>query len=100
MVAFACYLKLIGNVGPHRAGYVVVMFPLIAIVLSLLFEGLSLEPYMWLGMALILAGNVAVLGGWHASAALRGRWREWVRRKQVVSDRCSGSLERHKVRIG
>ena len=100
VVAFACYLRLIGSIGPHRAGYVVVMFPLVAIVLSLLFEGLDPAPHMWLGMALILAGNVAVLGGWKGSAAMRERWREWVRRKRVVSDRCTSSVERHKVRIG
>ena len=42
IVAFGAYLKLVGRIGPHKAGYAVVMFPVVAVVLSVLFEGLEL----------------------------------------------------------
>ena len=48
------YLKLVGRIGPHKAGYAVVMFPVVAVVLSLLFEGLALKANIFAGIALVL----------------------------------------------
>jgi drug/metabolite transporter (DMT)-like permease len=62
IVAFGSYLKLLGRIGPHRAAYATVMFPVIAVILSRLFEGLEVEPNVLLGIALVLAGNLAILG--------------------------------------
>ena len=61
VVAFGAYLTLLGRIGAHRAGYATVMFPVVALVLSLLFEGLELDATIGLGTALVLAGNVLVL---------------------------------------
>ncbi|MBT8092569.1 MAG: DMT family transporter [Gammaproteobacteria bacterium] len=61
VVAFGAYLTLLGRIGAHRAGYATVMFPVVALVLSLLFEGLELDPSIVLGTALVLAGNLLVL---------------------------------------
>ncbi len=63
IVAFGCYLTLLGRIGAHRAGYAVVMFPMVALILSVLFEGLKIEWTLLLGLALILVGNVAILNG-------------------------------------
>lgn len=63
IIGFLCYLSLLGSIGAARAGYVVVMFPIVAIFLSILFEGLRPGLTMWLGMALALAGNALVLWG-------------------------------------
>lgn len=63
IVAFGAYLTLLGRIGAHKAGYAMVMFPVVALVLSFMFEGLQLEPSIILGTALVLAGNVAVLKG-------------------------------------
>jgi len=41
IVAFSTYLTLLGRIGPDRAAYVTVLFPIIALILSTLFEGLS-----------------------------------------------------------
>lgn len=62
VVAFGCYLTLLGRIGLERAGYAVVMFPIVAVILSALFEGLSLKLHIYVGVGLALAGNVAILG--------------------------------------
>lgn len=61
VVAFACYLTLLGRVGLERAGYAAVMVPVVALILSALFEGLRLEPHILVGMALALVGNFFIL---------------------------------------
>ena len=59
--AFGAYLTLLGRIGAHRAGYAMVMFPLIALMLSATFEGLVVDRYTILGAALVLGGNLLVL---------------------------------------
>jgi len=61
VVAFACYLTLLGRIGLARAGYAAVMVPVVALILSALFEGLELTPQILAGMGLALAGNVFIL---------------------------------------
>jgi drug/metabolite transporter (DMT)-like permease len=61
IVAFACWLTLIGRIGPARASYVGVMVPVAALVLSTLFEHLEWNPLMAAGMLVSMAGNVLVL---------------------------------------
>ena len=61
VVAFGAYLTLLGRIGAHRAGYATVMFPVVALILSMLFEGLRLDLAMVLGTALVLLGNLLVL---------------------------------------
>ncbi len=61
VIAFGAYLTLLGRIGAHRAGYVTVMFPVVALILSMLFEGLALEPFIVAGFTLVLAGNLLVL---------------------------------------
>jgi len=61
VIAFGAYLTLLGRIGAHRAGYATVMFPVVALILSLLFEDLALDLYMILGIGLVLSGNLLVL---------------------------------------
>lgn len=61
IVAFGAYLTLLGRIGAHRAGYAVVMFPAVALVLSVLFEGLEISPSIVAGLLLVTAGNVVIL---------------------------------------
>jgi drug/metabolite transporter (DMT)-like permease len=61
IIAFGAYLTLLGRIGAHKAGYAMVMFPVVALVLSLLFEGLQLNASIVVGTLLVLAGNVFVL---------------------------------------
>ena len=63
VVAFGAYLTLLGRIGANKAGYAVVMFPVVALMLSIAFEGLRLDLAILAGMALVAAGNVFVLRG-------------------------------------
>lgn len=59
--AFGMYLTLIGRIGADRAAYTTLLFPLVALALSTLFEGYRSSPGALLGIGLILAGNWMVL---------------------------------------
>jgi drug/metabolite transporter (DMT)-like permease len=61
VLAFGAYLTLIGRIGADRAGYAGASIPIVAVVLSTLFEGLQWHLFTFLGIALCLAGNVLVL---------------------------------------
>jgi drug/metabolite transporter (DMT)-like permease len=88
IVAFGAYLKLVGNIGPHRAGYAVVMFPVVAVVLSFLFEGLELSSNVGIGILLVLTGNLVILGFWKKGSELHLWLNElkhyWFDRKTLV----------------
>ncbi len=59
--AFGAYLTLLGRIGAHKAGYAMVMFPVIALIISVLFEGLKIDTSLVVGTFLVLAGNLFVL---------------------------------------
>jgi drug/metabolite transporter (DMT)-like permease len=61
VIAFTAYLTLIRRVGPGKAGYVNVAVPVVALLLSTLFERLDWQPLMLVGAVLCLAGNILVL---------------------------------------
>ena len=61
IVAFGAYLTLLGRIGAHKAGYAMVMFPVIALILSAIFEDLEIDGMIVSGTLLVLAGNVFVL---------------------------------------
>lgn len=60
-VAFGCYLTLLGRIGPGRAAYATVLFPIVALALSTAFEGYRWSPEAVAGVALVLFGNLLVL---------------------------------------
>ena len=47
--------------GPDRAGYIAVVFPIVALLFSTVFEGLRWELLTILGVGLVVAGNVLAL---------------------------------------
>lgn len=61
VLAFAFYFILLKDIGPEKASYTVVLFPVIAVALSIWFEGFELKPSSALGFVLVLSGNVIVL---------------------------------------
>jgi drug/metabolite transporter (DMT)-like permease len=61
VIAFGAYLTLLGRIGAHKAGYATVMFPVVALILSLAFEGLQLDLAIVIGATLVLLGNSLVL---------------------------------------
>ena len=69
IIAFGSYLKLLGRIGAHKAGYAMVMFPVVALVVSFLFEGLELGWNVLTGIALVIIGNILILRMKEDSAA-------------------------------
>jgi len=61
IVAFGAYLTLLGRIGAHKAGYAMVMFPVVALIFSMAFEGLQLDANIIRGTLLVLVGNMFVL---------------------------------------
>ncbi|MGD8350111.1 MAG: EamA family transporter, partial [Gammaproteobacteria bacterium] len=61
ILAFGSYLTLVGRIGADRAAYAAVLFPVIALGLSTLFEGYHWTPHAVFGFALVLLGNYIVL---------------------------------------
>jgi drug/metabolite transporter (DMT)-like permease len=62
IIAFAGYLTLIKRIGAARAGYIGVMVPIVALVISAAFEGFRWHALTWIGIAVSVAGNMIILG--------------------------------------
>ena len=61
IIAFGAYLELLGRIGANRAGYASVMFPVVALIISALFEDMTIEPLTVCGLATAIAGNFFVM---------------------------------------
>jgi drug/metabolite transporter (DMT)-like permease len=59
--AFGAYVTLLGRIGPARAAYASILFPIVALALSTLFEGYRWSPQALAGVAFVSAGNVLAL---------------------------------------
>jgi len=61
VIAFGAFLTLLGRIGPDKAGYATFVYPVVALILSSLFE-----DYRWTlsgaaGLIMILLGNVIAM---------------------------------------
>lgn len=63
VLAFGFYLTLIKRIGADRAGYIGAVVPVVALLLSTLFEDLRWQLLMVIGVMLCIAGNVLILRG-------------------------------------
>lgn len=61
IIAFWTYLTLLGRVGVERAAYSTLIFPLVALGFSTVFEDYQWTTYAVIGILLILAGNLLIL---------------------------------------
>ena len=59
--AFIFYLKLIEKVGPGRAGYVGVVMPVLALLISTVFEDLEWHVDLIIGLPILIIGAVLVI---------------------------------------
>ncbi len=59
--AFIFYLKLLEQVGAGRAGYVGVVMPVIALLISTIFENLEWQTDLIIGFPILLIGAVLVI---------------------------------------
>ncbi|MDP2112577.1 MAG: EamA family transporter [Bacteroidota bacterium] len=61
IVAFTLYLKLVGDIGPDRAGYTTLVAPVIALMISSFFENYQWGIVAAIGVFLLFAGNILAL---------------------------------------
>lgn len=62
IVAFGCYLTLVGTIGAAKAAYATLLFPIVALAFSTFFEGYRWSPPAVLGVVIIIAGNYVAIG--------------------------------------
>ena len=60
VIGFTAYLELVGRLGPERAAYCTVLFPLVALAISSVVEDYRWTPPALAGLALVMTGNVLV----------------------------------------
>jgi drug/metabolite transporter (DMT)-like permease len=61
VLAFGAYLTLMNRIGAARSGYIGVMTPIVALVVSAAFEGFHWHALTWVGVAVSVAGNAVIL---------------------------------------
>lgn len=61
IIAFGCYLTLVGNIGADRAAYATLLFPIVALAISTLWEGYDWTGSSIGGVGLIIFGNFILL---------------------------------------
>lgn len=60
VIGFTAYLTLVGRLGPERAAYSTVLFPVVALNVSAWAEGYHWTPPALAGLVLVMCGNVLV----------------------------------------
>ncbi|MCY4756361.1 DMT family transporter [Pelomonas aquatica] len=73
VIGFTAYLTLVGRLGPERAAYSTVLFPVVALNVSAWAEGYRWTAPALLGLLLVMAGNVLVFRKKPASGASPAR---------------------------
>ena len=58
---FSLYLSLIKKIGANEAAYVAIIMPLLALIVSTIFENLIWTGNLFIGAALIITGNILIL---------------------------------------
>lgn len=76
-IAFGAYLTLLGRIGAGRAAYAAVLFPVVALSMSVVLEGYAFTQLSAIGAALVLGGNVLVLA--------KAKHFSWLKRASMLS---------------
>lgn len=69
VIAFSCYLTLIDRIGADKASYAGVLFPVVALLISTVWENYHWSLPAIAGLTLILIGNVLVIRAKNLSTA-------------------------------
>lgn len=72
-MGFFCFLTLLSRIGPDRAAYATVLFPVVALALSTVAEGYQWTWLAALGVMMVVGGNVLILDKGWLRARLFGR---------------------------
>ncbi len=89
VIAFGCYLHLVGSIGADRAAYATLLFPIVALVISTIWEDYHWSLSSGFGVALILFGNLWMI---------RKKKTEGSRPKESLMVYCLRIIRRPKVR--
>lgn len=81
VIAFACYFALLKDIGPEKASYAIVLFPVVAVILSTIFEGFEWHINTVIGFVLVLLGNAIVL-------TPMDRVKEWLGARKIAAQEC------------
>lgn len=60
VIAFGAYFTLVGRIGPSNAAYSTLLFPLVALSFSTVYEGYIWQVNALAGLVLILVGNLVM----------------------------------------
>lgn len=71
VLGFGAYFTLVGRIGASQAAYSTLLFPLVALTLSTLYEGYQWHSNAIVGLVMILAGNMVMFVRWPAAKRLR-----------------------------
>ena len=61
VIAFGCYMLLIGRIGADYAAYVMLLMPVVALILSTFFEEYQWSTSAVFGIVIVLIGNLIIL---------------------------------------
>ncbi len=61
VIAFSSYLTLLGNIGADKSAYVTLVIPIIALILSTIFEDYKWTTIALIGVVFVTLGNILVL---------------------------------------
>ena len=62
VLAFGAYMKLVRQMGSDKSAYVVLVYPIVALILSTLFEGYQWHLEAIIGVCVVLVGNGIAMG--------------------------------------
>lgn len=79
-IAFGCYLTLMKNIGADKAAYATVLFPIVALIISTIFEGYVWTVMSILGLILTVIGNITAM----ANRENMLRWRNDAKAKKLL----------------
>jgi len=61
VIAFGCYMLLIGRIGADYAAYVMLLMPVVALIISTFFESYQWTASAVFGVIVVLSGNLVIL---------------------------------------
>ncbi len=62
VIAFGAYMKLLSQIGADKSAYVVLVYPVVALLISTLFENYQWTIIAMIGVVVVLLGNAIAMG--------------------------------------
>lgn len=72
IVAFLCYIKFIENTSASTGGYIGVIMPILALIISMIFEDVKPDAYFLLGLVVAIIGLLLIL---RQESAIKQSWK-------------------------